>query len=342
MAQTRRELLQRLGLGAGIVAGEVTGIGPLSRLLSSGEASAQEAPRGLQEVIVNTSPRQEKEHKVRPFTSADLHKSQGHAVNELVDGNLVIYYTTNSERLFWNDLEDVERYLGSLQPGTPIVIEGYADHRGEVMDNLDLSRRRAEGIRLTTPDRIKRNHPMEISAYGESKATETGHSGKDLYKDRKVRIVIGRSDISRGLDQIAADYYLLDCSGSMGPGERLSDGTSKWEAVQQHHFSPGSKAYVFGHCADRKRPISQVEANGETPLYQGGDALVEIASIGETVGILSDGEDPEMTANYQRLIDFSLHKGVKIGVLGIGLQGQNKSIMQTVADKTGGKFYFIE
>jgi outer membrane protein OmpA-like peptidoglycan-associated protein len=299
-------------------------------------------PAGLQEVKADRKKQQAPvEPDLQPtFNNTDIKKIQGHYVNEVIDGNLQVFYTTNSQMMFWNDLEDTKNFVGSLKPGTPIVIEGYADHRGSIHDNLELSKKRAEGVLSTLPTRFRNKHTFEIAAYGESKATEQGHSGRELYKDRKVRLAPGKSSVSRGLDHLNADHYLLDCSGSMN--YTLGSGKSRWSAVQDHTFSEDSQVYVFNHCAGPDTPITQISARGGTPLYAGMESLIKHAKVGQTIGVLSDGVDSETSHNLTTLIDSAKDKEIKIGVLGVGLKGLYKNTMQKIAEDTGGKFYFVE
>ena len=67
--------------------------------------------------------------------------------------------------------------------------------------------------------------------------------------------------------------------------------------------------------------------------------LVQLAKQGKLIGVLSDGEDPQMLSNHQRIIEMAKGRN-PISVFGVGIGGDYRTVMKKVADETGGKFYF--
>ncbi len=261
-----------------------------------------------------------------------------HEKNSLEEDVLSVFFTTNSDTMFRNDLNDVANYARSLSDDAKsVVVEGYADHRGDVDDNFELSKKRAGAV----SEVLQRNaaHPLKIktAAFGESKATSGAEDAQSTRKDRKVRVVPDRTVIQRGLDLLVSDTYLLDQSGSMN--ETIGNGASKWKQVQDYTFPEGADVYTFSSDARQcGGHISQEVPSGMTPLFSTMYELLERTEKGKSVTVLTDGYDTVGGRSPNEVIGLAKQKDISISMLGIGVN-QYKETLVTIAKETGGRFY---
>lgn len=269
-----------------------------------------------------------------PLQVKDL--AEAHPKNKIETGNLVLYFGSNSWTLKRNDKQDIRALLHTLESGTPLLLEGYADHRGPDDWNMELSQNRAQGIEAMIQGGWPGKYSTQITAYGESKATQRGKDSRSTQQDRVVRIIPGQSPIARGLDLLTADYYLIDSSGSMN--EPLPDGRSKWEEVATYRFPAGPQVYTFGSGSPAV-PLARISPNGDTPLYRSLHDLISQAKSGKAITVLSDGEDTQGGYTPEQLAQQAKQKQLSLSFVGIGLLPDTQHTLTTMAQQTGGKVY---
>ena len=257
----------------------------------------------------------------RAYFGSEHIKTPDHEVdlkNELDDkGNLAIYFRTNAWALHENDRRDIQGYVRSLPQRSHLVLEGYADRRGNDTDNDELGRKRGESVADIIKAITSMGHTYEITSYGRSKATATTKDG--MKRDRKVTIVQVTSAIGRGLDNLLADTYLIDQSGSMN--ERTISGTSKWHAVLSYSFKPNAELFTFssipGPC---NGPLDKVRPDGQTPLYASMLELITKTPSGKTITALTDGADNRSSNRQQdvsQIIQNANAKRIQINMIGV-------------------------
>ncbi|MFH2028075.1 MAG: hypothetical protein ABIJ08_02980 [Nanoarchaeota archaeon] len=261
-----------------------------------------------------------------------------HLQNEMEGDNLLIYYTTNSNTLFRNDLNDITRYAQALagldgQVGK-FIIEGYCDHRGTDSANLDLARKRIQGAAKALRRNLGYNPDIEIVVRGEEGATESS-DWETMARDRMVRITPDEgSIIHAGLRALPSDVYLIDASGSM-QGE-------KWSQVGSYQFPNNSDIYAFNTFIglDHVNTPRDTTPDGKTPLYDSLYDLVGKVGKGKSITILSDGIDNSSHTTPARIIDLARQRGIKLNFLGVGLDTAYQDVLANMSQQTGGKFYF--
>ncbi len=258
-----------------------------------------------------------------------------HRINSYGKGILEIYFTTNSWALHHNDIEDINSYSKIAKKVDGFLLEGYADFRGPSEWNIELSRRRAEGISA----RLRRNlgnRDFQIAAYGDKFSQPEGTPVKELSIDRRVTILPNQTVISRGLNQFISDYYLIDQSGSMD--ERIGGSRkSKWDEVIAFKFPSGSKVYTF--TSDNRRcntNLNDEKPKGSTPLFSSLESLIEIVERNKKITVLTDGIN-NVPGSPDRIIGLANQKGITIHFVGLDLPPQYKIELVRIAGATGGK-----
>ena len=118
-----------------------------------------------------------------------------------------LFYKENSDELSAEQqiiLESfIERFKGTRHSTS---IMGYTDGCGGFEYNLDLSKRRANGVKSL----IRSYNPSpKVLFFGEN---SLGHRDES----RRVDVIVhSEGSFARSIERVAADFYLLDASGSM-------------------------------------------------------------------------------------------------------------------------------
>jgi hypothetical protein len=151
-----------------------------------------------------------------------------------------------------------------------LYISGYADQCGDANHNADLSRDRALTVKNLAPfGRVR-----STKYYGES--SSVGHT----QHDRKV-VVSTRSDpLSRAMDAIPADVYIIDASESIG---------DHWSEITSYDFPSGSAIYLSKmiSCKDGTF-LDQNSPGGGTEIWYTYYHVLDYMNSGETLLIISD------------------------------------------------------
>ncbi len=288
--------------------------------------------------------------KITPLKKSNISETDtpplGHQKNSIDNDVLTIYFETAEDRLYDNDIHDIEKFLASLPVRVnSFVLEGYADYRGTNEYNLDLSKRRAESAQTMLFSSYLGVEPFtQIVTYGESNAAIAGTDSNALAANRRVRIIpnkLNNSMITTGLDSLVADYYLLDQSESINDYFNSSL-PSKWEEVVNYNFPEDARLYTFTTarrtCETR---LSDQRPAGGTPLYLALFDLVETAERGKKITVLTDGEDTEPKDGYiiQRILYAARVKNLSISFL--GLTTSPSKTLYDVSHETNGKYYIF-
>jgi outer membrane protein OmpA-like peptidoglycan-associated protein len=288
---------------------------------------------------------------VRPFETRELkgklaaktpiNKNPVHKRNELDGDSLNIYFRNKAWTLYRNDFNDIATYAKnlSLEQVTGLIVEGHADLNGSENLNDFLSEKRANGVKPVLKRNLKSNRiPVQIVAYGESKAKQASPSFAERQADRKVRIVPNKSVIQRGLDLLVSDYYLVDQSSSMR--ESVGNGNSKWQEVQKYQFPSGADVYTF---SDKRRTcgqnLSTTYPGGGTPLLRSLYDLLGGMEKGKSVTVLTDGIDNRGGVRVHSIVNLANSKNIKVSFIGLGLKGEYKNMLNQIAQSTGGGTY---
>jgi len=264
----------------------------------------------------------------RTFTQRDITYVRGHPKNEVQDGVLSVFYSTNSWKLMSNDIDDLRAFGRTLDSRSSLIIEGRADYRGTEERNEVLGRNRAEGIAkfLQTYTQGK----VDFVSYGEKDAAQDSADRTQLQRDRVVRIVPNRGLVSRALEVSPADVYLIDQSGSMRG--------DKWAQVQSFSFPKNAEVYTFeSPKQDCSTVLSQRFPNGGTPLYMSLSDVLSSMKDSQTLTVLTDGDDTVGGRTPTDVIALAQRKKVDINVIGLGVS--HPEYLEQIASETGGQAY---
>ncbi len=265
----------------------------------------------------------------RTFTPADITHVQGHYPNEIHDGVLSIFFSTNSWKLMSEDTDDLRKFGRTLDSRSSLIIEGRADYRGSEQNNEQLGRNRAEGVADFLQSYTRGS--VDFVSYGEKDSSQDTDDRVKMQRDRVVRIVPNRGLVSRALEVSPADVYLIDQSGSMGEG-------GKWKQVQEFSFPSAADVYTFEspkqNCAT---PLSQRSPGGGTPLYRSLFDVLSSMSGSQTLTVLTDGDDTDGGKTPADIIALANRKDVPINVIGLGVH--SPAVLEQIASQTGGQAY---
>jgi len=103
---------------------------------------------------------------------------------------LNLMFTTNSAELSESDNHMIERLAGILNeyPELNVRLDGYADPRGDEVNNMKLSKARTEAVEQAFDSLGISASRLTIQAHGESKATEETGDLDAYAMDRRVSV----------------------------------------------------------------------------------------------------------------------------------------------------------
>lgn len=263
---------------------------------------------------------------------------KNHLQNKATADGLSVHFLTNSWALYDNDKRDLRAFAKANRDASDWIVEGYCDERGSIEDNIRLGQRRADGVsRFLRGNGIRGN--IESVSYGESNPAVT-ESNLEAYRfNRRVNAVPSGRMITRGLDLLPADAYLIDATGSMSD---LAEGdATKWDVVTSYKFPKGAKLSTFNSCTGVQdvRRISEAWPDCGTPLWHSIADIVDELERGSTLTVLTDGDDSGGQGTADGAIAAAKQYGVKISVVGVGVNDYTKQDLVRLASQTGGGFY---
>ena len=188
---------------------------------------------------------------------------------------LSLYFPEGSDEVTDNHKRLISSFL-SRYSGTrhSVSILGYTDGCGGEEYNLDLSRRRASNVKYA----VKSVYPSSPSArfFGEGTSTHTPEA-------RRVDVIVHASGyhLVRSIERIAADFYLLDASGSMS--------IERWKKIISASKKPGARIYVsmMRGCYSGQN-IDSIRPQGGTEIWWSYWNILDRMSPGQKLLIISD------------------------------------------------------
>ncbi len=296
-----------------------------------------------------------------PFNDELKNSLEGRVMN--------VYFPTNDCDLSGRDSIDIRRYvLKVLKPYVDnsqdkIVcfnVEGFADCRGDEVDNYHLSHKRAEAV-ADYLNKLSRNiiSPsirIDISAFGETKSKETKNPF-ELQKDRIVRIIPNENPIKHALDICDGRIVLGDQSGSMSV-----NGSPYWRYFQDYKFDVGVDVFSYSEfvpprgvekesCDAERYPerfhtynINEEVAHGATSYYPAKRILIssEFVSDGDTITTVVNGLNDFKGESPDDIINSAKGRKIVLNMIGVELSGEYVKDFIKIANETGGKYYFVK
>lgn len=264
--------------------------------------------------------------------------------NSLEGKILNIYFPTNESNLSSNDESDIRKYAYCyLKPNSKwidiktFMIEGFADFRGGAELNYNLSKERADNV-LSKIYPFFRKSDYYVCAYGESKSSEDKDS-LELAKDRVVKIIPNENPLISALNNLKADIYLLDQSGSMNKN-------GEWILLQNYIYPEDCDVYSFSKVYDNpdyeyKYDIKDAKAFGNTSYYSALDTLLSSVK-NKAITTMINGKDNVGGSTSEKIIKKAKQNNVVLNLIGLNLKDKDKIDFLKIAEETEGKYYFLE
>ncbi len=106
------------------------------------------------------------------------------------DTALALHFTTNSYALEQHYREDIEQLadLANQDDQTIVLINGYADKRGNSFDNQKLSEQRVESVRQALLELGVNPNNIQTRAFGDTRPLEQNANLESLFFDRRVNV----------------------------------------------------------------------------------------------------------------------------------------------------------
>ena len=252
--------------------------------------------------------------------------------NETDGESLTLYFRTNSDTMFSNDIQDLADFARQHANADAWIVEGYADDRGSLDDNLALGQKRAEGV----AHYLNRSGVTTVS-HGEASAI--GVDKEEMRRDRKVTIrpqyferaepvTVEGQIIAQALEELPPPY-LIDLSGSMAQEVGI---------IRTHNFDDGAVVYAFNDCTGvREIDPTTADVCGGTPLY---DSIEEVLRQGVSeLTVITDGEETN-GGSLRSVISLANQDGTKINVVGAGVyNASTRAELMSLATETEGTYY---
>jgi outer membrane protein OmpA-like peptidoglycan-associated protein len=292
-----------------------------------------------------------------PFEDESKNALEGKVMN--------IYFPTNKCDLSERDSVDIKRYVlkvlkpyieNSNEKLVSFNVEGFADCRGDNLENYDLSHRRAESVASylykVSRNSISPSVKIYTSAFGEMQSEETDDL-VELQNNRVVKIILNENPIKHALDVCKGRKILGDQSGSMIP---------YWDSFRKYEFREIDDVFTYSkfipprgmrkeECDTNKYPemihtynINTEIAHGATSYYPAKKILIpsEFISSGDTITTIINGKNDFIGESPDEIIRLANEKKVVLNMIGIELSGNYVGDFIRIADETGGKYYFVK
>lgn len=274
-----------------------------------------------------------------PIEKKDLPNYKEQAKNSINKNSATIYFPTSVSSLDNVDAEDICKFVAAHHQIASILIEGHTDSRGSNEDNNELGMRRANSVEKAIRD-CGGKAQITTSSHGEKNA-----KGKNHEKDRKVTILNNQNALSRGLELLQADTYLIDSSVSMtAPMNRNIK--SKWEIVTNHKFPQNAEIYTFNSCnfirLKNANLIKQVTPECGTPLWNSILTIINRAAKNSRITIITDGENTtgeDDDNSVKKIIAAAKRKRISISIISLGIPEDYLYLFDEIAKKTSGSVY---
>ncbi len=243
-----------------------------------------------------------------------------------------IHFETGKADLSASAKQKLEQFARGYEGGE-IVIEGHCDPRGSSEYNFELGNERANAAVTYLGEKFgelgKRMAAISTISFGESMA-----AGKSYEEARRAVITAGEIPLKRALDQVKGNPYLIDASGSM---------MEVWSLVRNYQFPEEAEIYCFNECSGLVKGLVGQRPACATPLWQSLYQLILNTYKGDSIVVITDGEDTEgfpEGVDLDKLIAEAKKKHIKVSTVFIGTpHNETEKIMLKISTSTGGSFY---
>jgi hypothetical protein len=184
----------------------------------------------------------------------------------------------------------MQDYLGRLKdvsPRSTASVIAYTDACGSYDYNVKLANNRLG---------VARNYASSFFSVNHTLIHPEASTQCPLPEARRVDVIVHTdSRITRLIDKIPADVYLIDASGSMWEGWR------NWVDVINASYKPGARIYVSMTRGCRyNQVINTVQPTGGTEIWYSYWKVLDLMQPGETLAIISDFQSDFPLRNWER------------------------------------------
>ena len=260
----------------------------------------------------------------------------GNKSNDFDSSNeeLSIRFAPRDYTLHPNDTLDLSNF-SKINTSKNFVVEGHADYLSKDISNDVFARNRAQNVANYIKRKVK-GAKIIIAECGSNSNTQ--ESSLAVSFERQAVIHTG-DVIDHLLSKVGGTHYLIDSSESMNA--RLGE-HSKWSQIVNHVFRPEAKVYTYRNSkVDLKSLAAHTPSGNSTPLFSALHELIKIAKFGESITIVTDGNDngSKVTDNYATVIKAANSKQVNISVIGLG-DATDRDGLKLLARNTRGVWCF--
>jgi hypothetical protein len=205
-----------------------------------------------------------------------------------IERRQVVYFDEGSSDLSNYQISRINSFIRNSNGSASITIMGYTDGCGTSEYNAALSARRAQVV----SDAIREeNSRVSINTTVGGERVQY-HSSQS----RRVDIILHTQNrFTTRIEEIPADVYLIDGSGSMW------DSRSDWVSLVNASFRPGSKIYMsmMTGCYNGQN-IDNISPQGGTEIWYSYYTVINRMRDGETLLIISDFDSNYRIQQWER------------------------------------------
>lgn len=200
----------------------------------------------------------------------------------------VVYFNEGSSELSDYQISRISSFIRSSSESSSVTIMGYTDGCGSREYNTNLSERRAHsvgGIIREENSRISIN----TTVGGERVQYHSSQS-------RRVDIIVHTQNrFTTRIEEVPADVYLIDGSGSMWSSRR------DWVSLVNASFRPGAKIYMsmMTGCYNGQ-VLDSISPQGGTEIWYSYYTIINRMRNGETLLIISDFDSNYRIQQWER------------------------------------------
>ncbi len=200
----------------------------------------------------------------------------------------VVYFNEGSSELSDYQVSTISSFIRRPGSSASVTIMGFTDGCGTREYNANLSARRAQAVGSIIREENSRIS-INTTVGGERVQYHSSQS-------RRVDIIIHTQNrFTTRIEEIPADVYLIDGSGSMWSSR------SEWVSLVNASFRPGSKIYMsmMTGCYNGQN-LDSISPQGGTEIWYSYYTVINRMRDGETLLIISDFDSNYRIQQWER------------------------------------------
>ena len=185
-------------------------------------------------------------------------------------------------------MQDYLSRLKDMSPRSTASVIAYTDACGSYDYNVELANNRLA---------IAKGHTTSFFSINNTLIHPEASPRCPLPEARRVDVIVHTDRrITRLIDKVPADVYLIDASGSM-----WNNGWKDWVDVINASYKPGARIYVSMTKGCRyNQVINTVKPTGGTEIWYSYWKVLDLMRPGETLAIISDFQSDFPLRSWER------------------------------------------